>query len=91
MPKVRGLSVEELAVRKVFIDKHINYSAEWWQETMNLILDGVTLTNAPPPLIQRQRHMAQKITHMWMQKGDSLNRHLDNIYLPITVKEAVPE
>ena len=78
VPKVRGLSAEELAKRKVFIDKHADKSAEWWQAEMNLVLDGVTLTNAPRPLTQRQRHMAQRITHMWMEKGDNANIPFDS-------------
>ena len=71
LPKVRGLSVSELAKRKAWIDKYVDKTPAWWQEHMGLVLDGVTLTMAPKPLSDRERHMAQSIKHTWMRVGES--------------------
>ena len=62
-PKIRGLSAAELEERKAFVDEHWQRPASWWEENMNLVLDGVTLTIPPKPPTFRQRHMAQSIKH----------------------------
>ena len=75
LPKVRGLSKEELDKRKVFVDANIDHPPSWWQEHMNLVFDGVTLAKAPASLNQRQRHMAQSITHNWLKDGEQVSYH----------------
>ena len=71
VPKIRGLSAAELEKRKAFVDEHWQRPASWWEENMNLVLDGVTLTMPPKPLSSRQRHMAQSIKHTWMLQGEN--------------------
>jgi len=61
VPKKHGLSSEDLAKRKAFVDKYNNHSATRWERNLNLVLDGVTLTMAPKPLNARQAHAAQSI------------------------------
>ena len=70
LPKVRGLSEQELAKRKAWVDQYADKSPAWWQENMGLVLDGVTLTMAPKPLGPRERHMAQSIRHTWLRAGE---------------------
>ena len=73
VPKVRGLSEEELQKRKVFVDTYLGKHSARWESNMNLVLDGVTLTKAPKPLTGRQRHMAQSITFMWVKDGEKMH------------------
>ena len=71
LPKVRGMSVSELAKRKAWVDMHLDKTPAWWQEHMGLVLDGVTLTMAPKTLSERERHMAQSIKYSWMHVGEA--------------------
>ena len=64
------LTAKELAARKLFVDRHLHRTAGWWTHNMNLVLDGVTLTKAPESLSGRQKHAAQRISHMWMRKAE---------------------
>ena len=82
VPKVRGFSDDELQKRKDWVEQYVGKKPEWWQNHMNLVIDGVTLTMAPRPLDKRQRHMAQSIRHMWMRKGEETdpNCHVYNRY-----------
>ena len=41
VPKKQKLSEAQLKKRKVFVDKHIDYSPEWWVNNMDLCIDGV--------------------------------------------------
>ena len=70
VPKTTSLSKEDLQKRRTFVEKFENYDEGWWESNMNMALDGVTLTMAPRPLNARQKHMSQRITHMWMKKGE---------------------
>ena len=70
LPKIRGLTPAELDKRKAFVNEFGGKSPGWWQDNMQLILDGVTLTKAPKPLTARQRHMAQGIKAMWLASGE---------------------
>jgi transposase len=74
LPKVRGLSSDELAKRKAWIDKFVDKTPAWWQDNFGLVLDGVTLTTAPKPLSARQRHMSQSIKHAWLRSGEEPSR-----------------
>ena len=76
VPKIRGLTKEELEKRKAWIDQHVHHSSTWWVQNMNLVLDGVTLTMAPRPLSSRQRHAAQSIRHMWVKDGERLSEKM---------------
>ena len=38
-----------------------------------MVLDGVTLTMPPPTLTGRQKHAAQRITSMWLRKGEAVD------------------
>ena len=72
LPKVRGLTTEELDKRKAFVDANIDHPPSWWQEHMSLVFDGVTLTKSPNSFNSRQRHMAQSITHNWIKDGEQV-------------------
>ena len=61
VPKVRGLSTEELQKRETFVVAYEKHPPSWWEPEMNLVLDGVTLTAPPKPLNGRQRHMGAAI------------------------------
>ena len=76
VPKTQGLTKEQLAQRKVFVDKYLNRSAAWWEANLNMVLDGVTLTMPPKPLSGRQKHAAQRITNMWMCDGETFDNDL---------------
>ena len=82
MPKKRPFTAKELAERKAFVEKYARKSPQWWEENMNLVFDGVTLTKAPQALTGRQKHAAQSITRMWMKKGETLDSrvHTHNRY-----------
>lgn len=47
VPKVKGLSKDDLAGRKAFVTRYAGKSAAWWMQHMNMVLDGVTLTMPP--------------------------------------------
>lgn len=82
LPKIRGLSSAEIAKRRDFVEQHWQKPASWWEENLNLVLDGVTLTLPPKPLSGRQRHMAQSIKHAWMHEREKhdTDMHTHNRY-----------
>lgn len=73
VPRRQGFTKEQLEKRKVFIEQHLGKSPSWWEEHMNIVLDGVTLTMPPKPLSARQKHAAQRITAMWLCPGESFD------------------
>ena len=70
VPKQACLSAKDIARRKAWVDAHLGKTARWWQQNMNLVLDGVTLTMPPKTLNGRQKHAAQRIGHMWLRHGE---------------------
>ena len=42
LPRIRGLSQAEIENRKEFWEKFEGKSPCWWQESMQLVIDGVT-------------------------------------------------
>ena len=82
VPKVRGLSKEDLAARKAFVAKYSGRSPAWWMQHMNMVLDGVTLTIPPKAMSGKQKHAAQRIQHMWMRNGERMENeiHTHNRY-----------
>ena len=76
VPKVQGLSPEQLKKRKAFVDAYVDKPAAWWQEHMNMVLDGVTLTVPPKPLSAKQKHAAQRITCVWTCAGERLDNDI---------------
>ena len=50
LPKVRGLSAAELDTRKSFVEKYGDKTPGWWQDNIQLAIDGATITKAPKPL-----------------------------------------
>ena len=73
IPRTLRLTAPELAKRKVWVDRYHAHSAAWWAANTNLVLDGVTLTTAPRSLTGQQKHAAQRIGHMWLQKGETVD------------------
>ena len=73
VPKQHRLKPTELARRRAFVDRYVGKTQKWWEENMNLVLDGVTLTMPPKTLSGRQKHAAQRIDHMWLRHGERLN------------------
>ena len=84
VPKKHKLSPEDLKKRQAFVTKYGHHGADWWEKALGLVLDGVTLTMAPQPLKDREKHAAQAIKHMWVRKGESLDNdlHTYNRYGP---------
>lgn len=82
VPKIRGLSKDDLAARKVFVSKYVGRSPAWWMRHMNMVLDGVTLTIPPKAMSGKQKHAAQRIQHMWTMKGERMDNdtHTHNRY-----------
>ena len=73
LPRLRGFTEEELRKRKDWVDGYLDKTSGWWQDLMNFVLDGVTLTKPPKPLALRERHMAQAIRHMWLRAGEEVD------------------
>ena len=76
VPKFQQLSKDQLEKRKAWVDTYISRTPAWWEEHLHMVLDGVTLTMAPKPLDSREKHAAQRITSMWLTKGESLDNDL---------------
>ena len=82
VPRKTPLSERDLETRKTFVDKYRDKTASWWEANMNLALDGVTLTKAPKNFSKRQMHAVQSIGHLWLRKGESMDKdvHTFNRY-----------
>lgn len=82
VPKKTPLKPDHLVARKAFVEKYGHHTPAWWEKQVNLVLDGVTLTKAPPSLTGSQKHAAQSITHVWMKKTEKMdnNVHTHNRY-----------
>ena len=76
VPKKHKLSPQDLEKRQEFYGLYGDKSAAWWVANSGLVLGGVTLTLAPKPLNGKQKHAAQRIKHMWVQKGEALDNDL---------------
>lgn len=76
VPRIQGLTKEQLESRKGFVDQCLNRTPAWWEQHMHMVLDGVTLTMPPKPLSARQKHAAQRITSMWTCPGETLNNDM---------------
>ena len=72
VPRTMRLDRKELEKRKAWVEKYERKSPAWWEQNMNLVVDGVTLTMAPKSLNARQKHAAQRIDHMWLRTGEKL-------------------
>ena len=79
VPRIQGLSKEQLEKRQVFVDAHIDYPPAWWLAHFNMVLDGVTLTMAPMTLSGREKHAAQRLSCNWTREGERLNLSLIHI------------
>ena len=82
VPKIHGLSKENLVEREKFVAKYGDRSAAWWEQNMNLVLDGVTLTMPPNVMSKREKHAVQRIQPMWMRSGERMDNdfHTYNRY-----------
>ena len=82
VPRIHGLTDEQLQKRKKFVDDHIHHPVSWWESRLNMVLDGVTLTMPPKTLSGREKHAAQRIANNWMRKGERLENdfHTFNRY-----------
>ena len=76
VPKFQKLSPDQLKKREEWVQLYIDKTPAWWEEHMHMVLDGVTLTMAPKPLNAREKHAAQRITNMWMTKGEAFDNDL---------------
>ena len=76
VPKFQKLSAEQLRQRRAWVEKYASRTPQWWQEHLHMVLDGVTLTMAPKPRNGREKHAAQRITSMWMKRGEALDNEL---------------
>ena len=73
VPKKTPLSEDQLKKRKQFVDQYGHHSPEWWVDNIDLVFDGVTLTKAPQSLSKRQKHAAQAIKAIWIQKNEAMS------------------
>jgi hypothetical protein len=91
VPKTLRLTTKELAKRGTFVEQYRHKTQGWWEENMNLVLDGVTLTRPPKLLDGRAKHAAQRITSMWLREGEAVdpNVHTFNRY-GVQLGEKVP-
>jgi transposase len=91
VPKQHALSADDISRRAAWVTKYLDKTAAWWQQNMNLVLDGVTLTMPPKKLSGRQKHAAQRIGHMWMRRGEKADPavHTFNRY-GVQLGEKVP-
>ena len=82
VPKIQGLSQDQLKAREAFVTRYLGKPASWWVQNMQVVLDGVTLTMPPKPLHDRQKHAAQRISSMWLKRGERLDNdvHTFNRY-----------
>lgn len=82
VPKKHMHSDRDIETRTAFVDKYGDKSADWWEANTALILDGVTLTVPPSNLSDKAKHAAQRIDHMWMKKGEAMDKdvHTYNRY-----------
>ena len=82
VPKKVMFSEKDLERREAFCRKYGMHSSDWWEANVALVLDGVTLTKAPTALSDKKKHAAQRIDHMWMRKGEAMDRdvHTYNRY-----------
>ena len=76
VPKRGKLSGAQLVARKAFVDAHLDKPVAWWRQQFGLVLGGVTLTKAPKPLNQREKHAAQAIKYIWVKNGETLDNSL---------------
>ena len=76
VPKVNKLTEADLKKRKDFVTKFGMHSPDWWERSMNLVLDGVTLTMPPAPLSGKEKHAAQRIMHMWIAPGEKVSHEV---------------
>ena len=74
--KKAPLKPQDIASRKAFVEKYGQHTPEWWENNLNLVLDGVTLTKAPQGLTGRKKHAAQSIGFMWMRQGEKMDPKL---------------
>ena len=74
--KKAPLKPQDIASRKAFVEKYGQHTPEWWENNLNLVLDGVTLTKAPQGLTGRKKHAAQSIGFMWMRQGERMDPKL---------------
>ena len=74
--KKQRLSDTQLKAREDFWNKYGDKNSDWWISSMNRVLGGVTLTTAPKGLSKREKHAAQRIQHMWLKDGESLDNDL---------------
>ena len=72
VPRTMRLDRKDLEKRKAWVEQYELKSPAWWEQNMNLVLDGVTPTMAPKSLNARQKHAAQRIDHMWLRAGEKL-------------------
>ena len=75
-PKKATLSDKDLERREAFEKKYGMHTPEWWEANAGLVIDGVTLTVAPTTLPDRHKHAAQRIDHMWMKKGEAMDKNV---------------
>ena len=73
VPKKSPLTDDHIKKRKHFVATYGDKSPEWWEDNMDLVFDGVTLTKAPQSLSMRQKHAAQAIKAMWMKRGEAMD------------------
>ena len=76
VPRIHGLTTEQLKQRKEFVDAHVHHPSSWWVSRFNMVLDGLTLTMPPKTTSGKQKHAAQRISQLWVCDGERLDNDI---------------
>ena len=76
VPRKTKLTKDQLRQREAFVKAYGGKTSKWWAENIGLVLDGVTLTCAPKPLSEKEKHAAQAVKAMWVRTGEALSNDL---------------
>ena len=76
VPRKSKFTKDQLKNREAFVKAYGGKTSKWWADNIGLVLDGVTLTCAPKPLSDREKHAAQAIKAMWLRTGEALSNDL---------------
>ena len=90
LPRIQGLSKEQLGKRLVFVNAHIDFPPARWLAHFNMVMDGVPLTMAPETLSGREKHAAQRLTCNWTCEGERLNNDIPSACVRVHGVSSLP-
>ena len=90
LPRIQGLSKEQLGKRLVFVNAHIDFPPARWLAHFNMVMDGVPLTMAPETLSGREKHAAQLLTCNWNCEVERLNNCIPSACMRVHGVSSLP-